>query len=89
MEKICVNIDFKFSFIQWRVKGFYGGQIRPKTGAPTLFSKLLKEDFALYTKHCSLLHIPWSRQLLKDDIMHYVLYADLKIDKLSEDGPGF
>ena len=70
------------------MKGYFNGQVRPKTGAPPLFSKELEGDFALFMKHCLLLHIPQTRSMLKEDILHYVQYKNLDIAKLGEDGPG-
>ena len=76
----------QFSFI--RVKGKYGGKIRPKTGGPPIFPYELESDFALFMKHCQLLRIPRSRQDLKNDIWHYVDHYGLTYKKLQEDGPG-
>ena len=71
-----------------RVKGMFSAEVRPKTGSPTLFSAETEGDIALYMKHCSLLRIPRSRKLLKQDICHFVQYKNLKIPNLAEGGPG-
>ena len=70
------------------MKGYFDGQVRPKTGAPPLFPHDLEGDFALYVKHCSLLCVPRTRQLLKDDIMHSVQVTQFQNDKLGVDDPG-
>ena len=70
------------------MKGLYGGNIRPKTGAPRMFEEELEGLFALYMKHCSLLRVPCTRTLLREDILHYVQYKSLTVDKMPEDGPG-
>ena len=48
----------------------------------------MEEDIALYMKHCTLLRVPRTRTMLKEDILHFVNYKELKIDNLAEDGPG-
>ena len=66
----------------------YQGQVRPKTGAPSIFPQEMEQDLALYMKHCDLLRIPKTRQELKADIRHYVNYHNLYFPKLEENGPG-
>ena len=66
----------------------YGGDLRPKTGAPSLFSEEFEAEIALFVAHCRLLRIPRSRKLLKEDIAHYVAYGKFHIPKLQPTGPG-
>ena len=66
----------------------YGGQLRPKTGAPSLFPYEMECDLALFMKHCCLLRIPRTRNKLKEDIMNYVNRKNMNIPKLLEGGPG-
>ena len=66
----------------------YGGQLRPKTGSPGIFTEELESEFALFLKHCQLLRIPRTRKKFKEDIMHYVNYYQLTFNRLQEDGPG-
>ena len=91
VQSSCVRIRFNVSHIRsifvFRVKGKYSGEIRPKVGSPTLFTPEVEADIALYMKHCTFLRIPRSRQLLKEDILHYVQFKGLTIKNLSEDGP--
>ena len=70
------------------MKGKYQGQVRPKVGAPKLFSDQMEEDLALYMKHCQYLRIPHTKQMLKDEIVHFVQYKNLNISKLQDEGPG-
>ena len=70
------------------MKGKYGGQIRPKTGAPGIFPEDLEADFALFLKHCQFLRIPRSKIQFKEDIRHYVEYNDLDFPKMQDEGPG-
>ena len=86
MYKLGYALEVHVSYC--RVKGKYQGQVRPKIGAPKLFPAQIEEDIALFVKHCSLLRIPCTRQILKEDILHFVQYKNLNIPKLSEDGPG-
>ena len=66
----------------------FSGQIRPKTGAPCLFPEEMEADIALYMKHCGFLRIPCTRQILRQDIVHFIQYKNLKFPKMPEDGPG-
>ena len=66
----------------------YKGQIRPTTGCPCLFPPEMEEDIALFMKHCTFLHIPRSKQILKEDILHFVQYKGMNIQRMAEDGPG-
>ena len=66
----------------------YQGAVRPKVGVPKLFPEHIEEDIALFMKHCALLRVPQTRQMLKEDILHYVQYKELTIPKLAEEGPG-
>ena len=66
----------------------FEGQIRPKTGCPTMFPTEMEADFALYMKHCCLLRVPRTRTLMKEDVLHYVQYKNLKIKNLADEGPG-
>ena len=66
----------------------FSGQVRPRTGAPCLFPCHMEEDIALYMKHCQFLHIPRTRQLLRDDILHFVQYKQLNIPRMADEGPG-
>ena len=72
----------------YRVKGKYGGKIRPKTGRPLMFSIEMEEDLALFMKHCDLLRIPKTCNDLTADIVHYVSYHNLKVKRMADDGPG-
>ena len=62
-----------------RVKGMYNQEIRPKTGAPAIFSDEIEADFALYLKHCSFLRVPHTRQVFQKDILHFVQYKQLQV----------
>ena len=66
----------------------FQGQIRPKTGLPTMFPKEMEADFALYMKHCCFLRVPRTRALMKEEILHYVQHKNIKIPKLADEGPG-
>ena len=66
----------------------YGGDVRPKTGAPSIFPEDLESEIALFVSHCRLLRIPRSRSILRDDIVHYVQYAKLNFPKMHPNGPG-
>ena len=66
----------------------YEGKMHPKIGAPKLFSNEMEEDLALFLKHCQYLRIPRTRQIVKEDILHFVKYKKLDVPKLGEDGPG-
>ena len=54
-EQLHMPVTFKICLSFYSVKGYFNGQVRPKTGAPPLFSKELEGDLALFMKHCSLL----------------------------------
>ena len=66
----------------------FKGEIRPKTGSPTMFTPEMEADFTLYMKHCSYMRIPCTQTLLKEDIVHFVQYRNLQIKNMAEDGPG-
>ena len=66
----------------------FGGELRPKIGALCLFPTHMEEDIALFMKHCQFLRIPRTKQKLKEDILHFVQYKELKIPRMPEDGPG-
>ena len=53
-----------------------------------MFPDEMEADIALFMKHCSLLRIPRTRDMLRQDIVHYVLYNELSFPKMCEDGPG-
>ena len=72
----------------FRVKGMFGGAVRPKTGAPPMLSEELEGDFALYVKHCCLLRVPRTRDMLRADILHFTQFASLNVPKMPEDGSG-
>ena len=71
-----------------RVKGLYKGDIRPKTGAPTIFTTEFEEDIALFASHCKLMRIPRSRPKLKDDILHYLDNTDNTASPFKQKCPG-
>ena len=48
----------------------------------------MEEDIALFMKHCIFLRIPRTRQILREDILHFVQYKNLNVPKMPEDGPG-
>ena len=79
---------FNELFFVCRVKRMYNQEIRPKTGAPAIFSDEIEADFALYLKHCSLLRIPRTRSQFREDILHFTQYKQLTFPKIGEDGPG-
>ena len=66
----------------------YSGEVRPKTGAPCMFPKVVEEDMALFMKHCEFLRIPRTRQMLRKDIVHYVYFKEMTVPKMPKDGPG-
>ena len=66
----------------------YSGEVRPKTGSPCMFPRHMEEDIALFMKHCEFLRVPRTKQLMKEDILHFVQYKNLKISRMPEDGPG-
>ena len=66
----------------------YQGQVRPKIGALKLFPDAMEEDLAIFMKHCKFLRIPQMRQMLKEEILHFVQYKDMTVPKLGDDGPG-
>ena len=72
----------------YRVKGKYGGELRPKMGAPTMLSDEFEEDIALFVKHMEFLRVPVQKDHLREDIVHYCNENKLKYPKMPKDGPG-
>ena len=66
----------------------YNQEIRPKTGAPAIFSDEIEADFALFLKHCLFLRVPRTRQVFQKDILHFVQYKQLQVPKMGEEGQG-
>ena len=66
----------------------YNGEVRPKTGAPTIFPEHLEADIALFASHCRLMRIPRSTTILRKDIQHFVMYSPQYATRMSHDGPG-
>ena len=62
--------------------------MRPKTGAPRMFCTEMEGNFTLFMKHCCLLRIPRTREMLRKDIVHFTQYKNMTVDKMGEDGPG-
>ena len=70
------------------MKGKFQGQVRPKTGAPTMFSEEFEEDIALFVKHMELLRVPVVKEKLKEDIVHYITMHRMNCPRMPDDGPG-
>ena len=66
----------------------FRGEVRPKTGAPCLFSSEMEEDIALFMKHCTFLHIPRTKKMMKEDILHFIQYKQVQAPRMADDRPG-
>ena len=66
----------------------YEGEVRPKTGAPTIFNEETEADIALFACHCRLLRIPQSRPILRSDLAHFVQNSPQLNIRMAKDGPG-
>ena len=65
----------------------FHGEVQPKTGSPCMFSAEKESDIALFMKHCQFLRIPRTKQMLKDDIWHFVKFKQLHVPTMPEDRP--